>query len=83
MQHRRPAVPGSLRRFKMAKSYAAVQHAPQQFSIDHLEDGNFVNQVSFWFTSREAAKAELQRLCEVDQVQAFSRFVVGLSDIKR
>ena len=67
----------------MAKTYAAVQHAPQQISIDHLEDGRFINQVSFWFSSREAAKAELQRLCQVDQVQAFSQYVVGLSDIKR
>lgn len=67
----------------MAKTYAAVQHAPQQISIDQLEDGIFVSQVSFWFSSREAAKAELHRLCEVDQVQSFSWYVVGLSDIKR
>lgn len=67
----------------MAKTYAAVQHAPQQISIDHLEDGRFISQVSFWFTSREAAKAELKRLCDVDQVKAFSTYVVGLSDVGR
>jgi hypothetical protein len=67
----------------MAKTYAAEQHAPQQISIDHLEDGRLISQVSFWFISGEAAKAELQRLCQVDQVQAFSQYVVGLSDIKR
>ena len=67
----------------MSKTYAAVQHAPQQISIDYLEAGKFVSQVSFWFTSREAAKAELQRLCEVDQVEAFSKYVIGLSDIQR
>lgn len=66
----------------MTKTYAAVQHAPQQISIDHLEDGRFVAQVSFWFSSREGAKAELARLCAADGVPAFSKYVQGLSDVK-
>jgi len=67
----------------MTKTYAAVQHAPQKISIDHLENGQFISQVSFWFSSREAAKVELKRLCDADEVQAFSAYVVGLSDIGR
>jgi hypothetical protein len=67
----------------MAKTYAAVQHAPQQISIDHLENGKYVCQVSFWFSSRGAAKDELMRLCEADQVPAFSPYVVGLRDVGR
>jgi hypothetical protein len=66
----------------MTKSYAAVQHAPQQISIDHLESGKHVAQVSFWFSSREAAKSELARLCAADGVPSFSKYVVGLSDVK-
>jgi len=65
----------------MTKTYAAVQHAPQKISIDHLENGQFISQVSFWFSSREAAKVELKRLCDADQVQAFSAYVVGLKDV--
>lgn len=67
----------------MTKTYAAVQHAPQQISIDHLEDGKFVSQVSFWFSSRAAAKDELKRLCDADQVEAFSATVIGLDEVRR
>ncbi len=66
----------------MAKTYAAVQHAPQQISIDHLEAGKYVAQVSFWFSNRETAKNELARLCATDCVPAFSKYVVGLTDVK-
>lgn len=65
----------------MTKSYAAVQHAPQQISIDHLESGKYVAQVSFWFSNRGDAKAELERLCAEDGVPAYSKYVVGLSDL--
>ena len=65
----------------MITTYAAVQHGPQQISIDRLENGRYVNQVSFWFADRGAAKAELNRLCATDNVPAFSRFIVGLSDV--
>lgn len=66
----------------MSKSYAAVQHAPRQISIDHLEGGKYVAQVSFWFADRGTAKQELERLCAADDVPAFSKYVVGLSDVK-
>ena len=66
----------------MSKTYAAVQHAPQQISIDHLEAGKYVAQVSFWFTDRAAAKAELERLCAADGVPAFSKYVVSLNEVK-
>lgn len=66
----------------MSKTYAAVQHAPQQISIDHLEGGKYVAQVSFWFSDRDAAKEELERLCAADAVPAFSKYVVGLADVK-
>jgi hypothetical protein len=66
----------------MSKTYAAVQHAPQQISIDHLESGKYVAQVSFWFSSREDAKNELTRLCAADGVPAFSKYVVGMADVK-
>jgi hypothetical protein len=65
----------------MSKTYAAVQHSPQQISIDHLEGGKYVAQVSFWFSSREAAKEELIRLCTADNVPAFSKYVVSLADV--
>jgi len=64
------------------KTYAAVQHAPQQISIDHLENGKFVCQVSFWFSNRGDAKNELDRLCEKDGVQPFSKYTVGLREVK-
>jgi hypothetical protein len=63
------------------ETYAAVQHAPQQISIDQLENGKYVCQVSFWFGSRDEAKAELKRLCEEDNVKPFSQFVIGLGDV--
>jgi len=66
----------------MSKTYAAVQHGPQQISIDELLNGKYLRQVSFWFNSRQAAKDELARLCEADSVPAFSRFVVALADVK-
>ena len=66
----------------MTKTYAAVQHAPQQISIDHLENGKYVSQISFWFADRGAAKTELNRLCAADSVPAFSKYVVGYSEIK-
>jgi len=65
----------------MTTTYAAVQHAPQQISIDALQDGKYLHQVSFWFSSREAAKAELQRLCVADNVQAQSRFVMSREQV--
>lgn len=64
------------------KTYAAVQHAPQQISIDHLENGKYVAQVSFWFRDRGSAKIELERLCAADGVPAQSRLVVGLSEVR-
>jgi len=66
----------------MTKTYAAVQHAPQQISIDELLDGKYLCQVSFWFSNRGDAKTELQRLCEADGVPAYSKYVVGLTDVK-
>ncbi len=66
----------------MTKTYAAVQHAPQQISIDHLENGKYVCQVSYWISNREAAKQELARLCAADNVPAFNKYVVGLSEVK-
>lgn len=65
----------------MTTTYAVVQHAAQQISIDRLESGKFVNQVSMWFPSRDAAKAELQRLCAADNVQAQSRYVLARKDV--
>lgn len=64
------------------KTYAAVQHAPQKISIDQLENGKYVCQVSFWFANRGDAKIELERLCSADNVLAYSKYVVGLSEIK-
>lgn len=66
----------------MSKTYAAVQHGPQQISIDHLESGKYVAQVSGMFSSRDAAKAELARLCAADGVPAFSKYVVALAEVK-
>jgi hypothetical protein len=62
------------------KTYAAVQHAPQKISIDHLENGQYVAQVSYWFSDRASAKAELARLCTNDGIPAFSRFVISRSE---
>jgi len=63
------------------KTYAAVQHAPQQISIDHLESGKYVCQMSYWFHSRGEAKTELARLCAADGVEPYSAYVVGLSEV--
>ncbi len=65
------------------KTYAAVQHGPQQISIDELIDGKYLSQVSFWFSDRGAAKAELARLCAADNVPMFSKYVVGLSEVRK
>ena len=64
------------------KTYAAVQHGPQQISIDALLNGKYLHQVSFWFSSRGEAKAELERLCAADNVPAHSKYVVGFDEIK-
>lgn len=64
------------------KTYAAVQHGQQQISIDALIDGKFLNQISFWFNSRDSAKFELARLCAADNVPAYSKYVVGYQLIK-
>lgn len=66
----------------MTTTYAAVQHAPQRISIDQLINGKYVSQVSFWFSDRAAAKAELARLCAKDNVAPFSKYVVGLSEVR-
>ena len=64
------------------KTYAAVQHGPQQISIDALLNGKYLHQVSYWFRDRATAKAELGRLCAADNVQAHSKYVIGLDEIK-
>lgn len=63
------------------KTYAAVQHAPRQISIDCLIDGRYNHQVAFWFSSRGAAKAKLEQLCMADGVPAFSPRVIGLREV--
>lgn len=65
----------------MTTTYAAVQHGPQQISIDRLEAGKFVNQVSFWFASRGDAKAELERLCAADKIEPQSRYVLSRAEV--
>lgn len=59
-------------------TYAAVQHAPQQISIDALLNGKYLHQVAFWYSSRGAAKAALADLCQRDGVQPFSSMVIAL-----
>lgn len=63
------------------KTYAAVQHGPQQISIDRLEDGRYLHQVAYWFADRASAKKRLAQLCEQDGIPAFSRFVVSLAEV--
>lgn len=63
------------------KTYAAIQHAPQKISIDQLEDGKYINQVSFWFNNRESAKEELQRLCEADNMQQYSKYILSKNEV--
>lgn len=65
----------------MSTTYAAVQHAPQKISVDHIEGGRYVCQISFWFASRGAAKEELARLCAADGVPAFSKYVISMDDL--
>lgn len=65
----------------MTKTYAAVQHAPQQISIDQLENGKYVCQMSFWFSNRGDAKDELNRLCAADNVPAQSKYVLARKDV--
>lgn len=63
------------------KTYAAVQHAPQKISIDEVFAGKYVSQISYWFSDRGSAKAELARLCAADKVEAFSPYVVGKKEV--
>lgn len=67
----------------VGKTYAAVQHGVQQYSVDELLNGKYLCQVSYWFKNRGDVKVDLERLCKADGVEMFSLYVVGFDLIKK